>query len=63
MIWSDYISDDHSTGDGKENDESYVEHRESDSELAEDATWDDYCCIEVDATGNCFHWNGQDEVG
>jgi hypothetical protein len=56
------ICDDCSTDDGTENDEDYVEHRESDSECAEDSTWDDDCCTEVGATENCFHWKGQDEV-
>jgi len=32
-------------------------------EFAEDATSDDYCCTEVDATDNCVHWKEQDEVG
>jgi hypothetical protein len=39
-----------------------VESREGDSESAEDARSDN-CYNEMDATGNCFHWKGQDEVG
>jgi hypothetical protein len=26
------------------------------------STSDDYCCIKVTATDNCFHWKGQDKV-
>jgi hypothetical protein len=37
----------------------YVELRDGDSEIAEDARWDN-CCNEMDATENCFHWKGQD---
>ena len=31
-------------------------------ECAEDATSNDCCCNEVDATDNSFHWKGQNEV-
>jgi hypothetical protein len=30
---------------------------------AEDATLDNYCCNEMNATDSCFHWKGEDEVG
>jgi len=31
-------------------------------ECAEDATSNDCCCTEVDATDSSFQWKGQDEV-
>ena len=31
-------------------------------ECTEDATSNDCCCIEVDATDGSFHWKGQEEV-
>jgi hypothetical protein len=54
MVLSDDVSDDASTDDEKESDGDYVERTEGDSESAEDATWDDYCCNEVDVTGSCY---------
>ena len=35
----------------------------SESESAKDATSDEDCFTEVDATGNCFHSKGKEEVG
>jgi hypothetical protein len=58
VILSDDINDDEMKCDG-----GYVEDTEGDSECAEDATSDDYCCAEVDATESCLHRNSQDEVG
>jgi 7-cyano-7-deazaguanine synthase in queuosine biosynthesis len=54
MVLSDDVSDDESTDDETESDGDYVEPREGDSENAEDAAWDDYCCNDVDATDSCF---------
>jgi hypothetical protein len=51
MILSDDASDDYSNDDGTECDENYVQPTEGDWECAGDATPDDYCCSEVDATG------------
>jgi hypothetical protein len=47
----------------KECDGDYVEATEVDSEFAEDATADDYCCAEVEATGSCLHRNGKTKWG
>jgi hypothetical protein len=54
MILSDEVSDDYSLDDGMQSNENYVEPIEGDSKCAEDATSDNYCCTEVDATTNCF---------
>ena len=66
IILFDDVIDDNGIDDGAESDENYVERREGDSdcalESAEDATSDDYCCSELDATHNCCHRNGQDKV-
>jgi hypothetical protein len=35
----------------------------SDSESAVDATSDDYCRNEMDATDSCYSWKEQDDVG
>jgi hypothetical protein len=64
MILSDDVSDNDSIDDETESDDaSYVEPREGRAECTRDATSDDECCSEVEATDNCFHWKGQDEVG
>jgi hypothetical protein len=63
MILSDDVGGDDSIDDERECDGDNVERRESDGESAEDATPDDYCRSEVDATDRCFHWAGQDAVG
>jgi hypothetical protein len=63
VILSDDVSDDDCTDDGTECDGYYVERRECDSECIEDHRSDDYCCTEVAATDNGYHWKGQDEVG
>jgi len=63
MILSDDVSGDDSIVEGTECDGDNVERREGDWESAEDATPDDYCRSEVDATDSCFHWTGQDAVG
>jgi len=39
---------------------NYVEPRGG-TECTEDATSVDYCCSDVDATNNCFHYKGQEE--
>jgi hypothetical protein len=62
MILSDDVSGDDSIVDGTECDGDNVEWRECDWESAEDATPDDYCRSEVDATDSCFHWTGPDAV-
>jgi hypothetical protein len=63
MILPDNVSDDDSIDDRTEcDDERYVETREGGAECTGDATSDDDCCSEVDATDNCFRWKGQDEV-
>jgi hypothetical protein len=51
---SDEVIDDYSLDDGTESNENYVEPKEGDSKCAEDATSDNYCCTEVDATAICF---------
>ena len=56
-------NDDYGFDDGVESDGNYVELRQNDSECAEGAKSNDYCCSEVDTTNKCFHRNGQDEVG
>jgi hypothetical protein len=48
------VSDDVSIDDDTESDGDYMVPKEGDSESAEDATWDDYCCDDVDATDSCF---------
>lgn len=53
-ILSDEVIDDYSLDDGTESNENYVEPKEGDSKCAEDATSDNYCCTEVDATAICF---------
>jgi hypothetical protein len=63
IIVSDDVSDDDSIDDGTEYDGNYVEPREGDSESAEEATSNDYCCNAMDATESCFHWKGIDVVG
>jgi hypothetical protein len=60
MILSDNVSDDDSIDDGAECDGDNVERREGDLESAEDATPDDHCRCEVDATYSCFI--GQDKT-
>jgi hypothetical protein len=60
---SDDVSDDDSIDDETDCDGACVESRENDSDNAEDATWDDYCCNGADASVNRFHWKGQYEVG
>jgi hypothetical protein len=55
MILSDDVSDNDSIGDWTECDENYVKPREDSAECTEDATADDDCCSDVDATDNCFH--------
>jgi hypothetical protein len=52
MVLSNDVSYDASTDGEKESDGDYLERTEGDSESAEDATWDDYCCNEVDVTGS-----------
>jgi len=54
MILSDEVIDDYSLDEGKESEENYVEPIEGDMKCAEDATSDNYCCTEVDATDSCF---------
>ena len=54
-ILSDDVIDDNSLDDGTESNENYVEPK-GDSKCAEDATSDNYCCNEVDATAICFQW-------
>jgi hypothetical protein len=63
IILSDDVSDDDSVDDGTGCDGKYVEPKEGDSESAEEATSDDYCCNEMDVTDSCFHWKGLDAVG
>jgi hypothetical protein len=54
IILFDDVTDDYGIDDWAESDENYVEPREGEldcaSECAEDATSDDYCCSELDAT-------------
>ena len=61
VILYDDVSDDDSIDDGTECDGDYVEKRVGDSERAEGATSDDYCCnaMDVDATDSCLHWRGK----
>jgi len=64
VILSDDVSDDDNIDDGTESDdESYVEPRGGGEECTGDATSDDDCCSDVDATDNFFQWEGQDEEG
>ena len=65
MILSDDVSDDDSIDDGTDCDGDYVERRVDDSESAEFATSDDYCCnaIDVDTTDKCLHWRGKSYTG
>jgi len=58
--------------DGTECDDNYVgqtviimweRDRDGDSQCAEEATTDVYCCIEMDAADICFRWRGQEERG
>jgi hypothetical protein len=56
MILSDDVSGDDSIDDGTECDGDNVERREGDWESAEDATPDDYCRSELDATDSCFRY-------
>ena len=56
MILSDDVSGDDSFDDGTECDGDNAERREGDWESAEDATPDDYCLSEVDATESCFRY-------
>jgi hypothetical protein len=64
MILSDDVSDDGNIDDGTEShDESYVEPREDDADCIGDATSDDDCCSDVDATDNSFQWKGQHKAG
>jgi hypothetical protein len=60
---SDDVSDDGSIDDETDCVGDCVESKEGDSDNAEDAKSDDYCCNGADATDKCFHWKGQDEVG
>jgi hypothetical protein len=60
MMLSDDVSDGDSIGNGTGSDEDYAEPREGNSESAEDASSDDDCCNEVDATDSCFI--GQDKT-
>jgi len=62
MILSDDVNDDESTDNRMECNGDYVESREGDSGSAKDATSDDNCCDEMDATDSCFHRKGKDEV-
>jgi hypothetical protein len=57
------LSVDVSDDNGTECDYKYVEQTDCVSQCAEDATSDDCCCIEMDATDACFRWKGQDEGG
>ena len=49
--------------DGTECDDNYVGQRDGDSQCAENATVDHYCCVEMDATDACFRWREQDGKG
>ena len=63
MILSDDVIDDDSTDDGTECDGDYVETREGDSESAEDATSEDYCCTEMDVDITLFTGKNQTKCG
>jgi hypothetical protein len=54
IILFDDVRDDYGIYDRAESDENYVEPGEGDSEGAEDATLDDYCCSELDTTDKLF---------
>jgi len=49
--------------EGMECDDNYLGQRDGNSQCAEDATADHYCCIEMDAADICFRWRGQEEWG
>lgn len=49
--------------EGMECDDNYLGQRDGNSQCAEDATADHYCCIEMDAADICFRWRGQEERG
>lgn len=64
MIVSDDVSDDDSIDDGTESDdESYLEPREGGAECTGDATSDDDCCSNANATDSCFQWKDKTKRG
>jgi len=54
----DDVNDNESIDERMECNGDYVEPREGDSGSGEDATSDDNCCNEMDATDSCFHRKG-----